>query len=155
MYLKTTIIFILSFLSAQVYADLGSLVEERERILKRIKCPKQSNISVGNKLGPLWGCYNRAEDTKLWINGQTSYRNDVESVKLMVINYHGSLMSIVGRIWGNIIAENYGGSHADKIKSTFYKCPVKKRFSGEYTVLVACLKGSTADEHMILVTSKS
>jgi hypothetical protein len=58
------------------------------------------------------------------------------------------------KIWGNIIAENYGGTDAEKIKSAFHKCPAKKRFTGEYIVLVECMKGSHANEHMILVSSK-
>jgi hypothetical protein len=72
----------------------------------------------------------------------------------MVVNYHGSKMDITGRIWGNIVAENYGGSDADKIISSFNECPIKQKFTDKLTVLVTCTKGPKADEHMILVTSK-
>lgn len=155
MHLKLALILVLSFFASQVYGDgFGSIVAEKDDLLKRIQCSRQSTTPAGDGLGSLWGCYNRTEDVKLWINEQVSNRNTVKNVKLMVVNYHGSKMDITGRIWGGIIAENYGGSNADKIKSVFKECAAEQKFADKLTVLVTCTKGPKADEHMIVVTSK-
>ncbi len=154
MHLKLALILVLSLPVSQVYGDgFGSMVAEKDSLFKRIQCSRQSTTPAGDSLGSLWCCYNRTEDVKIWINEQVSSRNTVKNVKLMVVNYHGSNMDITGHIWGGIIAENYGGANADKIKSAFKECPTEHKFIDELTVLVKCSKGMKADEHMILVTS--
>lgn len=155
MHLKLVFILLLLLISSQIYGDgFGSIVAEKDRLLKRMQCSSQITTPAADGLGSLWGCYNRTEDVRLWINGQVSNDNAVKDVKLMVVNYHGSKMSITGHTWGGIIAGNYGGSNADKIKSVFRECPIEQKFIDKLTVLVTCTKGLKADDHMIVVTSE-
>ena len=61
-------------------------------------------------------------------------------------------MDITGRNWSKIVAEEYGGSKADLIKSSFQKCPVEETFqAGPLEILVKCDKGPKADEHLLIV----
>lgn len=134
---------------------IGSVSAEKAKLLNRIQCGRESNTPPSDGFGALWGCYNRKEDVKLWINSKTSDQEHMKNLKFVVVNWHGKKMDISGRIWGGIISEEYGGANAEAMKNIFQSCPINQSFTnGNLNILVKCTKGSRADEHMILVEPK-
>ena len=150
-----TAILVLTALAFAIPAqteNIGTIKSEKQKLLQRIHCARQSNIPAGDGLGSLWGCYNLTEDVKLWINGQAENPSGVSNIKLAVVNYHGSKMDITGKIWAGIISEEYGGVQAEPIKTAFQKCPVKQNIKvNGLEILVKCSKGPKADEHLLIV----
>lgn len=155
-YLKLVTVLVAAFICGNAVAQsFGSVSAEKTKLLKRIQCARDSTTPPSDGFGALWGCYNREEDVKLWINSKSSNREAMKNLKFVVVNWHGKKMDITGRIWSGIVAEEYGGSHAEEIKKAFQSCPVNQSFNnGQLDVLVKCSKGPRADEHMILVTLK-
>lgn len=134
---------------------LGTINAEKTKLLKRIQCSRESTIPAGDGMGSLWGCYSNNEQVKLWINGEPGTPAAIRNIKLAAVNYHGSKMDVVGRIWSRILAEEYGGDHAESLKSAFQQCPVDQatEFPG-YEFHVRCTKGPKADEHTFLIRPK-
>lgn len=155
--MKKHILILLTFLPLSIAfaGSFGNVSVEKAKLLDRIQCARESTTPPSDGFGALWGCYNREENVKLWINSKTSGPEHVKNVKFMVVNWHGKKMDITGRIWSGIISEEYGGANAQEIKNTFQSCPTNQRFTnGSLNVLVKCTKGPNADEHMILVEPK-
>jgi hypothetical protein len=148
-----TLTLLAFFLSSFVYAEsLGTIGEEKSKLLKSIQCSRESNTLPSDGLGSLWGCYNINEQVKLWINGQAQSTSAIRNIKLAVVNFHGSKMDITGKIWAGIVAEEYGGSKAEYVKELFQQCPVKKTVEvNGLELFIKCSKGKKADEHILIV----
>ncbi len=131
---------------------VGTIDAEKSKILKRIQCSRESNTPPGDGLGSLWGCYNGNEQVRLWINGQAESTSAVRSIKLAVVNYHGSKMDITGKIWAGIVAEEYGSPKSESVIQLFQKCPVNQTIEvSGLELFIKCSKGPKADEHILIV----
>jgi hypothetical protein len=133
--------------------SIGTIADEKARLLKRIQCATESKTAAGDGLGSLWGCYNGNQQVKLWINGKPSNPTQIRNLKLAVVNYHGSKMDITGKIWAGILADEYGGAQAEPIKAHFQECPSQQmREVDGLAISILCTKGPKADEHVLIVS---
>lgn len=135
--------------------SFDSVTVEKAMLLDRIQCARETTTPPSDGFGSLWGCYNREENVKLWINSKSSDPEHMKNIKFVVVNWYSKKMDITGRIWSGIISEEYGGADAEAIKNIFLSCPSNNNFTnGNLNILVKCTKGPRADEHMILVEPK-
>lgn len=146
------LVAMLSAIAAHAFSGFATVMEEKQKLSKRIPCHRKSFIPPGNKSGCQWGCYSNSENVKLWINSQSFDEHAVKNVKLAATVFQNSKMEPDAKMWSKIIAELYGGSEADKITEAFLSGK-SKQFKGEFIVDVRFYKRPQANDHFIIVTS--
>ena len=125
--------------------DLGTVEEEREKLLQVVRCDKKKVIAGDSYYGELWQCLNKGEDSRLWINSYKSMPNEIKSIKVSVVKKHGVPMPSRGQSLISSVSELYGGEKNIEIIDDFLTCPIDKSYKiGEIRFDFDCSKGPHA-----------